>query len=68
MAATQLLERCCKRHIDADLKARRLEVTFQNIISFGLTNEERDCLYICDGYNCQCSGYYQYKEVKICVP
>ena len=62
MAATQLIERCCRRHIDADLKSRTLEVTFANIISYNLNNEERDCLYRCDGYNYQCSNYIQYKE------
>lgn len=74
MADMRSFEECCKRHFDADLKSRRLEVTFQNVLYFELTNEEYDCLYACNGYNHECPRYHnqyeyhnQYKEVEICA-
>jgi hypothetical protein len=63
MAASQLLEKCCKHHIDARLKSYAVEISFSIVTSRELTSEERDCLYACNGYYFQCPRYMSTKEV-----
>lgn len=67
MAASQLIEKCCKHHVDARTKSIRLEISITSARGIELTEKERDCLYACNGYNFQCPEYIEYKEVLLCV-
>ena len=67
MAASQLLEKCCKHHIDARTKSTRLDISITSVQFPQLTSEEHNCLYACNGYYFECPGYIEYKEVKLCA-
>lgn len=62
MTIVRSIADCCKRHMDALIKSKRLDVTVTSAVTFELTFSERDCLYACNGYYPQCENYVPYRE------
>jgi hypothetical protein len=58
---------CCEAHMKARMDSTRFEVNGSRVFHPNLTDNERTCLYACNGFKFECPYYSPYKIHGIAI-